>query len=72
MKPLPVSTPLCFDCKHFGGTATPGTLAVYQCAAFPNGIPSAILVLEHDHRRPYPGDNDIQFEPRPKFTPIAF
>ena len=33
------------------------------CLAFPDGIPDKILVGEHDHEKPYKGDNDIQFEP---------
>jgi hypothetical protein len=51
--------PQCFRCRHF----RPG----YVCAAFPdgNGIPNPILQNEHDHRRPYPGDNGVRFEPKP-------
>ena len=33
------------------------------CEAYPNGIPNAIINGEHDHTKPYPGDNGIRFEP---------
>ena len=33
------------------------------CAAFPKGIPDAILLAEHDHRNEYAGDDGIRFEP---------
>ncbi|GAF78818.1 unnamed protein product [marine sediment metagenome] len=35
----------------------------YRCEAYPKGIPEEILTGEHDHTKPYEGDNDIQFEP---------
>ena len=45
----------CIDCKykHIGyGT----------CDAFPESIPDEILENKHDHKNPYPGDNDIRYE----------
>lgn len=45
--------PQCAHCEH---------LRPYQkCAAFPDGIPQAILDNEHDHRKPYPSDNGVLF-----------
>ena len=44
----------CVSCKNKRFDAT--------CRAFPNGIPEAILVGQHDHTKPYAGDNGIRFE----------
>ena len=51
--------PQCMDCKHLtrGGSLT--------CAAYPEGIPRTILLNEWDHRKPQPGDHDIQFAAMP-------
>lgn len=45
----------CISCKHYwmGGT----------CKAFPKKIPSEIITGEHDHRKPFKGDNGIRWEP---------
>lgn len=41
----------------------------WRCRAYPLGIPAAILVGRWDHRRPFPGDNGIRFEPAEKPEP---
>ena len=33
------------------------------CKAFPSGMPEALRYNKHDHKKPYPGDNGIQFVP---------
>ncbi len=33
-----------------------------RCDAFPKGIPAELWNDEIEHVRPYPGDNDLQFE----------
>lgn len=48
--------PMCIGCKHFHREG-------FTCDAFPNGIPDDILESRLDHRKPYPGDNGIQYEP---------
>ena len=51
----------CALCKHL--------LANRKCKAFPKKIPNEIFATgEHDHTKPFDGDNGILFEPDEKFA----
>jgi len=55
--------PQCFWCLHFDDDwAKKSDSPYYRCRAFKE-IPSEILLNKHDHKKPYPGDNGIRFEP---------
>ncbi len=44
----------CLTCKHYRG--------LWECEAFPDGIPEVISSGDHDHREPFKGDNGIRWE----------
>jgi hypothetical protein len=54
--------PQCARCKNLAPDAF--ATGLYRCRAFPDAIPVAIQMNEHDHRRPYPDDRGIRFEPK--------
>ena len=45
----------CIQCVHYR--------LDLKCDAFPDGIPEPIILGEHDHHEPYPGDHGIRWEP---------
>ena len=47
--------PQCDACKHLFADGD-------TCTAFPDGIPSAIMINVHDHHAPFEGDHGILFE----------
>lgn len=51
----------CATCTHLRKKRTQD--GDRTCDAFPRGIPLPIIRGDNQHRSPYPGDNDIQYEP---------
>ena len=48
-------SPQCPTCKHYQLEQT--------CTAFPDGIPIPIFLGQHDHEKPWPGDNGYRWVP---------
>lgn len=51
----------CPSCKHY-------RVGLLACDAFPDGIPYEVISGQHDHTKPYEGDNGIRFDPLPAPT----
>ncbi len=64
--------PICYFCRHRADWSEPGV--GLTCAAFPDGIPTSIIVEGNNHFDPIKGDHGIQFEaiedgPDPRVEP---
>ena len=55
--------PICSGCAHLRPRGDDPAEPL-RCEAYPDGIPTAILTSEADHREPYAGDHGVRFEPR--------
>lgn len=55
----------CHCCIHYKESSSKDI-----CDAFPKGIPQDILNNYICHTQPFPGDNGIQFEPKPGYETI--
>jgi len=53
-----IGVPQCNFCRHYRGSDGKR----FMCAAFPSGIPDAIIDGEFDHTQPYEGDGGIRFQ----------
>lgn len=40
-----------------------------MCEAYPDGIPTEIIMCQWDHRYPKPGDHGLQFSPKDNDEP---
>jgi hypothetical protein len=60
LRPRGLGPVQCAGCVHMHAWRIPGNF----CDAFPDGdgIPAEIIIGEHDHKKPYLGDNGIQRE----------
>lgn len=57
-----INPPICCWCKHLHQQPSGTPLStIFECDAYPDGVPDEILSSKVDHRKPYDGDNDIQY-----------
>lgn len=70
------TSPLCTSCAHLREKwieSEDGLTERPTCGAFADGIPIEIYYENADHRKPWPGDNSIQFELKTgKQLPVTF
>ena len=55
--------PQCTYCSHWRSPIGTGS-DKQTCVAFPKGIPDDIWWNQADHRKPFPGDHEVRWEPR--------
>jgi hypothetical protein len=55
-------SPQCVLCRHLDRSSM-ASLHIMRCTAFPAEIPREIVGNKHDHRKPFPGDHGVRFEP---------
>jgi hypothetical protein len=67
---MTMNKPMCFGCSRFNGydykhddASTSDTDPAGSCDAFPDGIPTGILMSDLDHRRPIKGDHGLRYDP---------
>lgn len=68
LKPAQLDMPelpdACASCAHFRSQAASGAAT---CAAFPTGIPAAVMSGRNAHRNPIAGDHGIQWQRHPEW-----
>ena len=54
-----IVAPMCMACTRYH--RDDGRMW-FRCDAYPEGIPQGIIESQVDHRKPYVGDHDLQFQ----------
>ena len=58
--------PMCYLCEHYHHKENDRT-----CDAYPAGVPKEIYLSKVDHREPYKGDRNVQFEVKGGANPVV-